>query len=289
VKSKHDDRALAAALETLRDHPVVSESRAYAHQWELSRVRRTWPHRVMPSAVGGIAAVCAVACVLFLLEPLLTRSVIETGVGETRTLTLDDGSRVVLDTRSRVHVAFTTAAREVQLLDGRAHFEVAQNANRPFRVRTKSAEVVAVGTMFDVLSLAGSTRVTLIEGRVNVRTIPDTPHEESTTRSLLPGQQLGIAGDGRLLDEKTVEVETATAWERGTVVLDDVPVSEALADMNRYSRTQIVIEAAAVQSQRISGVFRAGDVETEAIALERYFGLEESSRSAQAIVLRPKE
>ena len=77
---------------------------------------------------------------------------------------------VVPASSSRARIAFTTAVREVQLLEGRAHFEVAQNANWPLRVLTKSADVVTVVTMFDVQSLAGSTTVTLIEGRVNVRT-----------------------------------------------------------------------------------------------------------------------
>jgi transmembrane sensor len=77
-----------------------------------------------------------------------------------------------------------------------------------------------------------------------------------------------------------------TAWQRGTLVLDDVPVADALAQMNRYSVTQIVICAPGLETQRVSGVFRVGDVETEALALQRYFGLREVSHSDREIVLR---
>ena len=61
---------------------------------------------------------------------------------------------------------------------------------------------------------------------------------------------------------------------------------DALAQMNRYSVTQIVISASGLETQRISGVLRVGDVETEALALQRYFNLHEISHSNREIVLR---
>ena len=57
--------------------------------------------------------------------------------------------------------------------------------------------------------------------------------------------------------------------------------------MNRYSTTQIVIRGGGLQSRRVSGVFRIGDVEIEAIILQRYFDLREVARSPQEIVLGP--
>jgi transmembrane sensor len=198
---------------------------------------------------------------------------------------LDDGSRVLLDTRSRLRVAFTADARDIELLEGQAHFEVATDARRPFRVRSGSAEVVAVGTRFDVAALPTRTTVTLIEGRVNVRTLPSASHSEPQVAAMTPGQQLGITSDGQLVDELVVKIENVTAWQRGTLVLDDVPLPDALAAMNRYSVTQIVIPSPALQSHRVSGVFHVGDVETEALALQRFFGLRETMHSDRAIVL----
>ena len=89
-------------------------------------------------------------------------------------------------------------------------------------------------------------------------------------------------------ENEVVKMDTVTAWQRGTIVLDDVPLPDALASLNRYSTTQIVIPGSALQSRRVSGVFRAGDVETEALALQRYFGLRETSHTERAIVLERK-
>jgi transmembrane sensor len=284
---KRDD--LSIALDALRDRPIVAESREYAHRWARARARAASLRSVVFGPAGAIAAACTVTYIIFGLPGAAVnrtaRNLIETGMEEPRAVTLEDGSRIVLDRRSRLRVAFTPAAREVELLDGQAHFEVAKDTHRPFRVRTESAEVVAVGTMFDVATLAARTTVTLIEGRVNVRTIPGTSQAEPKVEALVPGQQLGIASDGQFLDKRLVKIENVTAWQRGTIILDDMPLPEALTAMNRYSMTQIVIRGPALQTRRVSGVFRIGDVETEAIALERYFNLREVSRSEQAIVL----
>ena len=280
---------LSAALEALRDRPLVTESRDYAHQWAQRRARAASLRKVVLGPIGVIAIVCVAAYVVFGLPGIAVnsaaRNLFATGVGETRPVALADGSRILLDTRSRLRVDFTAGARDVELLEGQAHFEVAKDTHRPFRVRTRSAEVVAVGTMFDVATLPARTTVTLIEGRVNVRTLPRTSQSAPQMAAMVAGQQLRITSDGQLLDEKAVKIENATAWHRGMIVLDDVPLSDALAAMNRYSKTQIVIPDPALQSRRVSGVFRGGDTETEALALERYFGLKETSHSQGAIVL----
>jgi len=282
---------LASALEGLRNRPIVIEARDYARRWERSRARLEQLRGVVFGKAGALAvAACVMAYVAFGLRPMLlpgpsAGSVTATGVGETRVLALEDGSRVMLDTSSRLRVAYSSAARDVELLGGRAHFEVARDAHRPFRVRTASAEVVAVGTMFDVSALPTQTTVTLIEGRVNVRTVADLAKADPRVEALTPGEQLGVTRDGNLLEKTVVKIENVTAWQRGTIVLDDMALPQALDALNRYSSTRIVISGESLQRQRVSGVFRIGDVETEVSALQRYFDLKEASRSGSEIVL----
>jgi transmembrane sensor len=287
TSQKHD--LLSLALEDLRNRPIVNESRDYAREWEQSSSRR---HRVRRTALRSIGALSVIGVAVFLAFPrlptkLFATHVYQTQIGKTRSLTLEDGSRIVLDTSSRVRVVYSETARDVELLEGQAHFDVAKNRERPFRVRTSFAEVVAVGTSFDVAARPQRTTVTLIEGRVNVRSVVDSPDAEHQPESLTPGQQLDISGDGHFLGKKPVRLASVTAWQRGTIDLDDVPLSEALATLNRYSTTKIVIEDASLQTSRVSGVFVIGDVETEALILQRFLGLRERSRSAEQIVLAP--
>jgi transmembrane sensor len=283
---RHDP--LSLALEELRNRPIVSDSRDYARQWAQSSERR---HRARNTALGSIGAVAVIAFATVLLSSRLprttnpfARTVYVTDIGQTRNITLEDGSRLMLDTSSRVRVAFSAKARDVELLEGQAHFDVAKNPARPFRVRTTFAEILAVGTSFDVVARASRTTVTLIEGRVAVRSM-SASDAQLQPETLTPGQQLDVSGDGHFLGKKLVRLESATSWQRGTISLDDVPLSEALATLNRYSATKIVIEGASLQSRRVSGAFVAGDVETEALVLQRFLGLRERSRSAERILL----
>jgi transmembrane sensor len=281
VKSERDE--LSVALEGLRNRPVVTESRDYARHWERTRARAASLRR----NVFGFVVTGVIACVGYFALPILTAAprVIEARVGETRALTLSDGSRMVLDSGSQVKVAFSATTRDIELLQGQGHFEVAPDARRPFRVHTRAVEVVAVGTAFDVSTLPTRTTVTLIEGRVNVRAIAGTAAQSARLEMLTPGQQLGIDSDGQLLDRKEVKIASVTAWQQGSLVIDDAPLTEALAIMNRYSNTRIVVQGTALQSRRVSGVFRVGDVETESLVLQRYFGLKEIAHSADEIVL----
>jgi transmembrane sensor len=287
VKPERDE--LSIALEGLRDHPLVAESRDYALRWERSRARSASLRAVMLGSAAAIAAACLLVYSAFMIFPRVSHSSagaeIATAIGERRAIVLSDHSRLLLDTSSRVRIAFTGGARDLELLDGQAHFEVAPDPHRPFRVRTRAAEIVAVGTKFDVVAMPGQTTVTLIEGRVNVRAISRSARLEPQMRSLIPGQQLGISAQEGLMDPRSVQVASATAWQRGMIVIDDLPVPEALAMMNRYSRQQIVVLGPALRMRKVSGVFRSGDVETEALVLERYFGLREVSRSEHEIVL----
>lgn len=156
---------MSIALEALRNRPIVAESREYARRWERSSARAASLRVVMFVSAGTIAAAGMLAYLAFSMVSIRqngpSTDLIETRIGETRAITLSDGSRLVLDTTSRARVVFTWAARDIELLDGQAHFEVARDPVRPFRVRTGSAEVVAIGTTFDVAATSTRTTVTL--------------------------------------------------------------------------------------------------------------------------------
>lgn len=100
----------------------------------------------------------------------LQRGVYSTGIGEQRTVTLVDGSVVELNARSRIEVHYTDRSRSVDLLEGQALFRVAKDPGKPFIVESDRTQVRAVGTQFDVYRKNAGTLVTVVEGRVAVRT-----------------------------------------------------------------------------------------------------------------------
>jgi transmembrane sensor len=174
--------------------------------------------------------------------------------GAVRAIALSDGSVVTLDTESVVETRLAADTRAIRLVRGRALFEVAPDASRPFAVSAGGRRVVALGTRFEV-DLGGSAlRVKLLKGSVAVE--PGAGGRAIVT--LKPGQEF-IAASGA---EKVRSVDVAAgdpAWRRGLIDLDDVPLNAAAAQINRYSRDQIVISDPDVAAIRVSGQFRIGD------------------------------
>src|SRR3546814_13438728 len=93
-----------------------------------------------------------------------------THIGERQLAVLDDGSRVSLDAVTKVKVRMKDEARQVELLEGRAKFDVAKDPLRPFTVAAGDKLVVDVGTSFSVELIDGQVRVILHEsGRASCR------------------------------------------------------------------------------------------------------------------------
>lgn len=207
------------------------------------------PRRAMAfSVLAGIAATFVVSFALW-----QGRDVYQTRVGELRTLQLEDGSRVQLDTSSRVKVRFTAGERRIELTEGQAYFEVAHDTTRPFVVSTSDASVTAVGTVFEVRHVGSETRVVLVSGAVDVR----QAEASGPPQRLAPNQQSAIR-DGRA-QVRSVNARASTSWTSGELTFVDTPLSEAVAEVNRYLSAPIVLEAPGAAGTSINGVFRSGD------------------------------
>jgi len=100
-----------------------------------------------------------------------TNGLYVTAVGQQKTVTLADDSVIQLNTNSQVQVDYSQGFRNIRLLQGEAHFDVAKNKNKPFRVYAGSGRVQAVGTAFNVYLRGSDVDVFVTEGRVAVASI----------------------------------------------------------------------------------------------------------------------
>jgi transmembrane sensor len=211
-----------------------------------------------------------------------------TDIGEYRQVALADGSRLSLNTATKLRVTLDQTRREVEIQSGEALFEVAKDPTRPFIVRAGGHQVRALGTMFVVRRLPSASdalAVTLFEGRVEVS--PVQPSPASTAPVLLqPGQRLELTSAKATPHLEHPSIEHATAWTRQEVVMDDMSLPEAITEMNRYSRRPIVLEPdPRLALLRVSGVYRAGDSEGFAQAVAALHGLE-TKREGERLVIR---
>jgi transmembrane sensor len=221
-------------------------------------------------------AVAVVALSLALQGPSYS-----TQVGAQQVVRLDDGSVVRLNTDSKVLVRYGPKVRRLVLQRGEAYFEVARDETRPFVVEAGAARVRALGTKFDVRRMAGQTHVTLLEGRVEVGR-----GGGSNALTLQPHEQVTVNQDR--LNPRPVDVAQVTSWTTGRLRFVDTPLASAVAEVNRYSRMKILLDASEVEQVRINGVFDAGDTNAFVSAVTELFSLT-AVRTTRGVVLRADE
>ncbi len=186
-----------------------------------------------------------------------------TAKGERRTVRLADGTAVTLDTDSAIRVAYVAERRIVRLLRGQALFAVAKDPHRPFVVHAGTNQVTALGTVFAVRLDASRMKILLVEGKVVIDEDEDSPRDKSAVMVpvvLAPGETL-VTTDGAKPVVERVDVDQALRWREGFVEFSDTTLTEAVAEMNRYSGKQIVLRDTATGNLRVSGVFRTGNPE----------------------------
>jgi transmembrane sensor len=229
---------------------------------------------------GATMAACAVASLaLFLVWNLrpatpprvsgdVTALHFATRHGEQLTYRLADNSLLHLNTDSAVSIRYSKTERLVRLTSGEAVFEVAHESERAFRVIAGSAEVIDLGTKFDMHLEQDSTVVIVIEGRVAVGPSPmlelgATPNESRTPRfvRLSADQQIRIVGKGGPATPITIDAQNATAWLRREMVFDHETLERVAAEYNRYTTKQFEIATPALRSLQISGVFATDDTD----------------------------
>jgi transmembrane sensor len=294
------------------------QSRSAAHRLAFERCTDTWQDVVgvtlssyakvasvsaAPASVqraGRLApmrwglALSAVVVVGVLLQPWRAADAYETGVGEQRLVVLQDGTRMSLNTATRVRVAMASAQRTVSVEGGEALFEVAKDVHRPFVVQAAGTEVVATGTAFLVQLTPGTKisgdalAVTLVEGQVVLRS--SESGQGKTARPALARPVVMAAGARVRLERFDIaasragaaapvqvdrpHVDQLLAWKRGEAAFEDVSLFAAVAEMNRYSAEVIKLEdAAALGGLRVSGVFRTGANASFARAVAKLHGL----------------
>lgn len=199
-----------------------------------------------------------------------------TGYGESRILSLADGSRITLDGHSAVDIAYEARTRRVRLLSGRAQFEVAPAPNRPFLVEAQGGVTRALGTTFTVNYDGRDVVVSAIRHNIEV--------SKSGARALLqPGQS--VRYEDRM-GQRMPSPPDADAWMHGLAIFRNSPLSEIANALQRYSDRRIIVWGAA-RDRRFSGVIHTTDPIGGIAAMTRSAGLTLRLLPGMAIITLP--
>jgi transmembrane sensor len=208
--------------------------RRTAHPISFSSSRWTTGLQVAAALVmaAGAGTVLAVWIQSRQAAPAPTVRVAATGAGERATFRLSDGTSVMLGVASSLRYAanFGEDSRDVSV-EGEAYFDVAHEAGRPFVVHAGQLMAKVLGTQFTVRLYPEDTgaRVVVREGRVSIRAAASGAPE-----GVVGAGQLGRLREGGAPSIEPADTGQYFAWTDGRLVLDQVPLREALPDLERW-------------------------------------------------------
>lgn len=211
-------------------------------------VPRRYRRRCQLSAVACSVLLAVLLTTLY--PPSLWQADYVTSKGEQRTVTLADGSRVILNSATALAVLFDGSVRRVELLQGEAFFEVAKNKYQPFIVAVDNKEVRAVGTAFDVDRRPDWTKVELVEGIVEIQISSDQ------NRKRLNAGQTALIGADTVNIQSAGQTGNMALWRDGYLQFDGLPLHEAIDQINQYRAGRVVLMNNRLASKRVSGLFR---------------------------------
>ena len=169
-----------------------------------------------------------------------------TGLGESRTLRLADGSTAQLDTDTAVDIDMRAAERRVELGRGEVFVDVATDAGRPFVIDVGIGQVRAQGTALSVRRENGAVTVTVERGEVEVESLAVTPAVRLHAGQRLRFDRLTHSG------VQPVTVEHALAWRGGQLQFQNEPLADVLAEVRRYDPRIWFVPTGPVAQARLS-------------------------------------
>lgn len=263
--------------------PVTAAPAAATPPLSMRRGPRP-PRRSRAWAVGIAATLAALAVGFFAKDWMLSTEAvpevapvrIASGAGERLHVRLPDGSTVDLDASSVVVLRFTAARRDITLPQGRAYFDVAHDASRPFEVLANGVSTRAVGTRFSVSHRAhDAVSVAVGEGRVQVRLADGERASPSGAAMVEIGvdQQVDArVGDG-LQAPRRIDAESTLSWRQGSMSYQAESLANVIEDLNRYSSLPIRLQDPGLGRLLVTGRWDSANVDRWVEGLARALGL----------------
>lgn len=261
-------------------------------------VYRTLPRKPRPRIARRVTAASVAAGVVFGLAALLvsmgyfedsdsTVARYATQTGEQRSLALEDGSTITVNTGSQVLVALTDKVRRVVMDRGEAYFDVARDPLRPFTVEVGGQSITARGTEFNLRRHGDGFTVALMDGRLAVHRQGVEPpadldwldldaHPDDVYESPL-GEELGLvpgtvldfdAGNQTFKAHRDPEIARRQQWREGRLTFIDEPMAKVVAELSRYSGKPIRIHDAHIGSVRVFATLRLDSIDAALTTLE---------------------
>ena len=186
-----------------------------------------------------------------------------------RTVELPDGSRVLLNSGSRLICpdSFTGGERKV-FLYGEAYFDIAHDESHPFRVHSGDLDVKVYGTRFSMNTYDDLrfVSVSLEEGSVDV----GLSSQDGERILMSPGEVVLYDKESGTLKQEEQPAGSLLSWKDGSFYFHKQPLREIAAQYERAFGVKIVISGQSLSEKEFNVAFVNGEsLETMLSAIAR--------------------
>lgn len=208
-----------------------------------------------------------------------------TPIGGHLGLSLTDGSKIELNTDTKLSFLTSAGQRSANLLKGEALFDIKHNASVPFVLFVGKHQVTDLGTKFLVRSENGKVKVSLLEGKARFDLRQSDADAQST--DLTPGDVVVATADSMSVSRKSdKQLMNQLGWRRGLLIFENTTLADAASELNRYNIEKIIIRDPAVAKLTIGGKFFENDVSALLNTAQQVFGLSVSRRGNEILISR---
>jgi transmembrane sensor len=267
---------LACWLDESTSHRVayLQMQQAWGRADRLAALRAPSPMREARSDRGfGLPRFAAIAAVLticlggagwYYYASGPSNQTYATEIGQHQAVRLADGTRIELNTDSRLQTQMTGSARTMRLEKGEAYFDVVHDVSRPFVVFAGNRKITDIGTKFSVRLDGDQVRVLVREGEVKVETLDG----RAVAPAVVAGHAVVAQGNGLLVTDRAPrEVTRELSWRSGVLVFDQETLAAAAEEFNRYNSKKVVVLGKA-RDLHIGGRFRANNADVFASLIQ---------------------
>lgn len=245
------------------------------------------PDSIRPSSRYTRPALAIAASLLLMVSLVYTQGGFyfadyTTAPGKQRNVILADGSEIIMNTDTAISVNYSAQHRQITLHDGEAYFVVAPDAQRPFEVQTRSGQVRALGTEFNIKTRQEDVAVTVYQHSVRV-----TAENGKVLESLPEGQQLAFSGDD-LSAVTSANLQRGQAWRNQRMIFQDRPLADVIAELNRYRSGRIIVMDDDIKTLPVTGVFATDDTNIALLTIEQSLPVTVTKITEKLVLLSAK-
>ncbi len=234
---------------------------------------------------------------------------LQTNIGESNTINLPDGSKIILNTNTLAKIRYTPTARIIELKRGEVHIDVAHDKTRPLSVVVGGKIIQAVGTAFNIEVRSDSIELIVTDGKVLVAPVQEelklvdaksiSIELPENSVSISKGEKINLAvasqQQSKSVEEKIVkvapiEIAASLSWRTGNLIFRGESLAEVMAEISRYSDVKFELDDdIELKKIRVAGMFRTGDITGLLSVLEQNFSIQHKKINQHKIYLRLAE